>query len=136
MRKIASTHKARFRAAYVRYRELRLELQAARSALQRANVVKWGATAVLALWLVRMALGNDWPDLVVGLALLFSVGGWAHAGDKRKRLEALHEEWQSIRQVAQESGAYISDSLDQVKVYVGEVKEGNIVDPLSEAAYE
>lgn len=137
MAKLSKAHQAKFRAAYVRYRELRLEIAAASSALKFANFAKWGGALLLLAWFVRsIAAARDWPSFVGGLALFSAIAGWAYALDKRRELDRLYEEWHEIHQTAKAAGACISDSLGRVKVYAGEIADENVVDPLSDSAYE
>jgi|HigsolmetaAR201D_1030396.scaffolds.fasta_scaffold14899_1 hypothetical protein len=137
MAKLSKAHQAKFRAAYVRYHELRLEMRAASSALKIANFAKWAGVLLLLVSVVRTVLGRDWPSFVPVVALCSAIAGWAYALDKKRELDRLDDEWREIRETAKAAGAYISDIPGyRLRVYAGEISDENIVDPLSEDAYE
>lgn len=95
-----------------------------------------GRVLDLVFWFIRIALGRDWPDPVGGLAFAVAIGGWAYAGDQRKKLNSLFEEESQIHQISEASGAYFSKSSGRITVYVGEIANENIVNPLNDSAYE
>lgn len=136
MSKIPIAHKAKLQAAYVRFRELAIETPVVLANLQKANLAKWAGFLILVFWFIRIALGRDWPDPVGGLAFAVAIGGWAYAGDQRKKLNSLFEEESQIHQISEASGAYFSKSSGRITVYVGEIANENIVNPLNDSAYE
>lgn len=136
MIKVPSENKHFIRSQYVRYRELRALSSELSSISSLGDWCFWGGIVIACVWLIRIAVGAEFPNISVGVGFgVFVVGGLIRMNWKSKDKDAYSEMF-SIERDLKERGVILSGLGDKVSMYYQSIEEGSEFNPLSDEAFE